>query len=169
LPSQLKACRNSLLGVRRQLDTKYQVRDHTLKRFKKLTTNNVVVMGRKTHESIGKALPNRLNVILSKDSKWYKPLGDGCVVCYSIEEVLERFKFRDIFIIGGGQIYKEFLPHADKIEMTLIDKEFKGDTYFPEIGSEWIEFSRETNTNSFVFANTNDEFDYHFIKMIKQK
>jgi len=130
-----------------------------LKRFKKLTTNNVVVMGRKTHESIGKALPNRLNVILSKDSKWYKPLGDGCVVCYSIEEVLERFKYRDIFIIGGGQIYKEFLPHADKIEMTLIDKEFKGDTYFPDLGSEWIEFSRETNTN--------DEFKYHYIQLVK--
>jgi len=130
-----------------------------LKRFKKLTTNNVVVMGRKTHESIGKALPNRLNVILSKDSKWYKPLGDWCVVCYSIEEVLERFKYRDIFIIGGGQIYKEFLPHADKIEMTLIDKEFKGDTYFPDLGSEWIEFSRETNTN--------DEFKYHYIQLVK--
>ena len=88
-------------------------------------------------------------------------LGDGCVVCYSVEEVLERFKYRDLYIIGGGQIYKEFLPYADEIEMTLIDKEFKGDTYFPEIGSEWIEDSRETNTN--------DEFDYHFIKMIKQK
>ena len=140
-----------------------------LKRFRKLTTGNVVVMGRKTHESIGKALPNRLNVILTNNVRWYNPLGDGCVVCYSIEEVLEKFKHRRLYIIGGGQIYKEFLPYADEIEMTLIDKEFKGDTYFPEIGSEWIEFSRETNTNTFVFANTNDEFDYHFIKMIKQK
>ena len=128
-----------------------------LKRFKKLTSGNVVVMGRKTHESIGKALPNRLNIILSRDFYWNKPLGNGCVVCHSIEEVLYKFKHRDIFIIGGSQIYREFLPYADEMELTHIDKEFKGDTYFPEIGIDWVEESRETNSN--------EEFEYHFIKM----
>lgn len=130
-----------------------------LKRFKKITTNNVVVMGRKTHESIGRSLPNRINVILTKDTKWYKPLGDGCVVCYSIEEVLERFKHRDIFVIGGGQIYKEFLPYTDIIELTLIDKEYEGDTFFPILGDEWKEITRETHTN--------DEFQYHYIQLVK--
>jgi len=127
-----------------------------LKRFRKLTSGNVVVMGRKTHLSIGKVLPNRLNIILSRDMSWHNPLGDGCVVCYSIEEVLERFKHRDIFIIGGSQIYREFLPYADEMELTQIDKEFKGDVYFPEFGLEWVELSKESFNN--------EEFDYHFIK-----
>jgi dihydrofolate reductase len=132
-----------------------------LKRFRKLTTNQVVVMGRKTHESIGRALPNRLNVIVSNNMKWNNPLGDSCVVCYSIEEVLEKFKYRDLYIIGGGQIYKKFLPFADYIEMTLIDKEYKGDTFFPNIDNHWEEESRESNNN--------EEFDYHFIKMKRKK
>lgn len=132
-----------------------------LKRFRKLTTNQVVVMGRKTHESIGRALPNRLNVIMSNNMKWNNPLGDGCLVCYSIEEVLEKFKYRDLYIIGGGQIYKKFLPFADYIEMTLIDKEYKGDTFFPNIENDWVVESRESN-------NT-EEFDYHFIKMKRKK
>ena len=132
-----------------------------LKRFKKLTTGNVVVMGRKTHESIGRVLPNRLNVIMSNNIRWHNPLGDGCVVCYSIEEVLEKFKYRDLYIIGGGQIYEKFLPYADYIEMTLIDKEYKGDTLFPMIGNDWVEESRQSNKT--------EEFDYHFIKMKRKK
>lgn len=132
-----------------------------LKRFKEITTGKAVVMGRKTHESIGRVLPNRLNVILSNNIKWHNPLGDNCVVCYSIEEVLEKFKFRDLYIIGGGQIYQKFLPFADYIEMTLIDKEYKGDTFFPNIDDHWEEESRESNRT--------EEFDYHFIKMKRKK
>jgi len=131
-----------------------------LKRFRKLTTGNVVVMGRKTHESIGKSLPNRLNVILSNNTKWYKPLGDNCVVCYSIEEVLERFKHRNLFIIGGGEIYKKFLPYADEIEMTIVNKDFDGDTYFPELQiSNWKETSRNHHNNG--------EYEFDFVKFEK--
>lgn len=131
-----------------------------LKRFKKITSNNVVVMGRKTHESIGKSLPNRLNVILSRNSKWNSPLGDNCVVCYSVEEVLERFKYRDLYIIGGGEIYKKFLPYSDIIEMTLIHKHFDGDTYFTDIGKEWIKVSSEKQMGS--------DFDYEFQRFEKK-
>ena len=113
-----------------------------LKRFKNITSNNVVVMGRKTHLSIGKVLPNRLNVILSRDMNWNNPLGDNCVVCYSIEEVLEKFKYRDLFIIGGEEIYRQFLPYCDKIYLTLIQKEFEGDSYFPELDDNWCEISK---------------------------
>jgi dihydrofolate reductase len=131
-----------------------------LKRFRKLTTGNVVVMGRKTHDSIGKSLPNRLNVILSNNTKWYKPLGDNCVVCYSIEEVLERFKHRNLFIIGGGEIYKKFLPYADEIEMTIVNKDFDGDTYFPELQiSNWKETSRNHHNNG--------EYEFDFVKFEK--
>jgi len=126
-----------------------------LKRFKSITTNNVVVMGRKTHLSIGKVLPNRLNIILSRDMNWRNPLGDGCVVCYSIEEVLEKFKHRDLFIIGGEEIYRQFLPYCDKIYLTLIEKEFEGDAYFPSLDDSWKEVERETLEK--------EDFKYHFI------
>jgi dihydrofolate reductase len=119
-----------------------------LKHFKKLTTGNVVVMGRKTHQSIGKPLPNRLNVILSRDTKWYNPLGDNCVVCYSIEEVLERFKYRDLFVIGGSEIYNQFLKYANKIYLTHIDKDFEGDSYFPELSDNWILTKTEPMDNA---------------------
>jgi len=130
-----------------------------LKRFRLITNNNVVVMGRKTHLSIGKVLPNRLNVILSRDTKWYNPLGDNCVVCYSVEEVIEKFKYRDLFIIGGSEIYNQFLPHTDKIYLTLIDKDFEGDTYFPNLGDNWKEVERETFEK--------EDYRFHFILLNK--
>lgn len=108
-----------------------------LKRFKSLTKGGVVVMGRKTHLSIGRVLPDRLNVILSRDKKWYNPLGDNCVVCYSIEEVMEKFKHREIFVIGGGEIYNQFLPHTNRIYQTVLKKNYDGDTIFPVLSSDW--------------------------------
>jgi dihydrofolate reductase len=132
-----------------------------LKRFKNLTSGNVVVMGRKTHESIGKVLPNRLNVILTRNIKWYKPLGDNCVVCYSKEEVIERFKHRNIFVIGGGEIYKEFEPYANLIEMTYIDKEFQGDTKFIDLDSKWVETLREDHQN--------ENYNYSFIQLSRNQ
>ena len=122
-----------------------------LKRFKKLTTGKVVLMGRKTFESIGKPLPNRTNVILSRDPL-FRP--DGVLVYSNIEEVLPIFY--DIIIIGGENIYKQFIDRADVIELTYIDKEFEGDSYLPKINEKlFFESNRESHKN--------DEFDYHFI------
>jgi len=126
-----------------------------LKRFKKLTQNQVVVMGRKTYESLGRSLPNRLNIILTKDTKWNGIKGDNTYVYYSVEEVLERFKTRDLYIIGGAEIYKAFMNYADKMEITFIDKEIEGDTYFPEISEDWGIENKETHEN--------EDFTYHFI------
>jgi len=148
--------KNGVIGKENQLPWHLP---EDLKHFKKLTTGNVVVMGRKTHQSIGKPLPNRLNVILSRDTKWYNPLGDNCVVCYSIEEVLERFKYRDLFVIGGSEIYNHFLPHTDKIYLTLIEKEFGGDSYFDFNKNNFFEFSKETFQKP--------EFKFHFIEYLK--
>jgi dihydrofolate reductase len=105
-----------------------------LKRFKKLTLGNPIVMGRKTYESIGKALPGRTNIILSRDKNLRI---DGCLVYNKISDILEIFEKNNIFVIGGGEIYKQFLDKADRIELTLIHKNFDGDTYFPEIGNNW--------------------------------
>jgi dihydrofolate reductase len=146
---------NGVIGVENKLIWNLP---HDLKRFKEITTDQVVVMGRKTHESIGRALPNRLNVVLSNNLKWNNLLGHNCVVCYSIEEVLERFKHRDLYVIGGGEIYKMFLPLADKIYLTQIDKEFDGDTFFPVIESSiWRQTSIESHSTN--------EYKYHFILM----
>jgi dihydrofolate reductase len=105
-----------------------------LKRFKKLTLGNPIVMGRKTYESIGKPLPGRTNIILSRDKSLRI---DGCLVYNKISDILEIFEKNNIFVIGGGEIYKQFLDKADRIELTLIHKNFDGDTYFPEIGINW--------------------------------
>ena len=98
-----------------------------LKRFKRLTTGKTVVMGRKTFESIGKPLPNRKNIILTNNKDL---IIEGCEVITSISELN---LIEDIVIIGGEQIYKIFIDLADVIELTLIDKYFDGDAFFPEI------------------------------------
>jgi dihydrofolate reductase len=98
-----------------------------LRRFKQLTTGNTIVMGRKTYESIGKPLPNRRSIIITRDTN-YKV--DGCEVVNSLEEALELSN-NNCFIIGGGEIYKQSLKIADRIYLTLVHKDFEGDTTFP--------------------------------------
>lgn len=105
-----------------------------LKRFKDLTVGNSILMGRKTYESIGRPLPNRRNIIITRDEN-YKV--DGCEVVNSIEEAL-LLTSNDCFIIGGGEIYKQTIDLADKIYLTIIDNDFTGDTYFPEINEKWF-------------------------------
>ncbi len=103
-----------------------------LKRFKRLTTGNPIVMGRKTYESLpGGALPNRRNIVLS-DRLEIAPV--GCELAHSIEEVLQMVKQEtEVFIIGGGSVYEQFLPLADKIYLTRIEQQFEGDTFFPPV------------------------------------
>lgn len=123
-----------------------------LKRFKSLTLNNPIIMGRKTFESIGKALPGRTNIILTKNKK-YK--ADGCLIYNNIYEIMDLYQKQNLFVIGGGEIYKMFLQFADKIELTLIDKDYDGDTYFPNLNNEW-------KINSQIESNFND-MKYKFI------
>ena len=110
-----------------------------LKRFKQITTGSTVVMGRKTYESIGKPLPNRRNIIITRDTNY---LVDNCEIVNSLEEALMLCN-NDCFIIGGGEIYKQSIDIADKIYLTLVQEDFEGDTYFPEIGKEWTKVFRE--------------------------
>lgn len=106
-----------------------------LKRFKELTSGHTILMGRKTFESIGKPLPNRRNVILSRDPN-FKP--EGCLVYSDLTQVIELFH-NDLFVIGGEEIYKQTIGYADYIELTLIHKEFEGDAYFPTIPKQFYE------------------------------
>lgn len=144
----IAACsKNRVIGKNNQLPWNLS---EDLKRFKKITTNKTVLMGRKTYESIGRPLPNRTNLILTRD-KTFAP--QGVYVYNHLEEVLPIFT--DIIVIGGGEIYKQMIKMVDIIELTLVDKEFDGDAYFPEIDNTWEEKNRETFNNG--------DFDYHFI------
>ena len=131
--------KNNVIGVDNKLPWKLSA---DLKRFRQITSGKPVIMGRKTFESIGKPLPNRINIILTRDEN-YK--AQGCVVVHSAEEALDAAKDNEeIMIIGGEQIFKEFLPVSNKMYITFIDKEFEGDSYFPEYNkNEWKGTFRE--------------------------
>jgi dihydrofolate reductase len=108
-----------------------------LKRFKALTLGKNIVMGRKTFESIGRPLPGRTNIVLSKSG--FK--AEGVVVYDSIPDIINDYS--DIIVIGGEQIYKTFLLLADVLEITEIDKEFEGDAFFPDFNNFFLEKREE--------------------------
>jgi len=113
-----------------------------LKHFKETTTGHFVIQGRKTYESFGKPLPNRTNVIITRD-KNYK--AEGCIVVNSLQEALDiAINEKEVFIIGGGKIYEQAMSIADRIYLTKVHHSFEGDTFFPEINiKEWAEKSRQ--------------------------
>lgn len=104
--------------------------------FKKTTMGKPMIMGRKTFESIGKALPGRTNIVITRDLN-YK--AEGVIVVHSFEEALDVAKKeeKEIMIIGGEQIFRLALPIADVLYVTKIQHAFQGDTFFPEISDEW--------------------------------
>jgi dihydrofolate reductase len=104
--------------------------------FRKVTTGHPIIMGRRTFESINsKPLPRRTNIILTRDQAF---TAEGVVVLHSVEQVLQQYGDSGAFVIGGTQIYEQFLPVAEHLYITMIDQEFEGDTFFPEI--KWTEW-----------------------------
>jgi dihydrofolate reductase len=144
--------KNKVIGNNNELIWKLS---SDLNRFKELTTGHPVVMGRKTYESIGKPLPNRRNIIITRNLEYEV---NGCEVVSSLEEAL-LLTNNDCFIIGGGEIYKQSLEVADKIYLTLVHKDFEGDTTFPELGKEWATI----DTKDFD-ADEKNEYNYSFIE-----
>ena len=125
--------RNRVIGKNNQLP--WHISDE-LKNFKKFTTGNTIVMGRKTFESIGRPLPNRNNIVISTSLSPQT----GIDVCKSVEEGIMRAKSygKDIFIIGGAQVYEQTISLADKMFISYVKKEVEGDVFFPEFDeSEW--------------------------------
>ena len=112
-----------------------------MRRFRTTTPGHPVVMGRKTFESIGRPLPKRTNVVITRGDNEF----EGCLVAHSLEEAVKMFSSEEeVFIIGGAQIYKQALPLADKLYLTVVHRNYEGDTSFPEIDySEWREVARE--------------------------
>ena len=127
--------------------------------FKKITTRHPVIMGRKTFESIGKPLPGRTNIIITRNAD-YK--AEGCIVVDSIERAIEEAKKYDqeeIFVIGGGQIYEQAMPLADKLYLTVVEGQFEADTFF----SEYSEFSRVLSQKTV----DNGKYKFTFFELTK--
>ncbi|MBD7962857.1 dihydrofolate reductase [Fictibacillus norfolkensis] len=111
-----------------------------LKHFKNVTMGKPIVMGRKTYESIGKPLPGRENIVVTRDEHYQ---AEGTTVVHSVDEVLKK-EAEELCVIGGTEIFKLFMPVADRLYVTEIHHTFDADTYFPEINrDEWREVSRE--------------------------
>ena len=129
-----------------------------LKRFKKLTTNHTIIMGRKTFESLGRILPNRKHIILCNDMELN--IDDENVEVLEDISMLKKYidSEEENFVIGGATIYKLLMPYAKKLYITKINEEFKGDVYFPEINEEWIEIKREKG-----LKNEENPFEYEYI------
>ena len=109
----------------------YHIRED-LQRFKKLTSGHIIIMGRKTFESIGKPLPNRTNIVITHD-KTYSV--EGIIVVHSLDEALRLVQLKgddEVFIIGGGQIYQEAIKKADKLYLTIVEGSPDADTFFPD-------------------------------------
>lgn len=122
---------NNLIGYNNDLPWKLP---NDLKFLKELTTGGTLVMGRKNHESFGRPLPNRRNIILTRNKDY---ASKGCEVFHTKDEIFEAIKNDgNIFIFGGSEIYSLFLPHVKTLYLTRIHHKFYGDTYFPEIDLE---------------------------------
>ncbi len=161
-----------------------------MKHFMELTMGHPIIMGRKTHESIGVVLPGRTNIILTRDENFE---ASGCLVAHSIEEALEYAcggelelavnqditengipgeevtrgkdeRYNEIFVIGGADIYRQFLSLANEIYLTLIDHDFQGDIHFPVIDwSCWKEVHREQG-----IRDIENPFEFQFIHYKKK-
>lgn len=131
--------RNRIIGANNALPWSMPA---DLKHFRDLTRGKPVIMGRKTFESIGHPLPDRINIIITRDMGYQ---AERCVVVHDIDAALAAAgDTEEIMVIGGEQIFSLFLARADRMYLTLIDAEFVGDTRFPEFAqNEWTEASRE--------------------------
>jgi dihydrofolate reductase len=130
-----------------------------LKRVKALTTGHHIILGRKNYESIGKALPNRVNVVLTRNPAYSAP---DCVIARSLNEALDLSKDDpEVFIFGGATLYQEALPRADRIYLTWVHADVEGDTFFPLIDlSRWHEVERQTFS-----ADTKHVYPYTFVTL----
>ncbi|MFD2445759.1 dihydrofolate reductase [Bacillus sp. CGMCC 1.16607] len=135
-----------------------------LKFFKKVTMGHPIAMGRKTFESIGRALPGRENIIITRNRNF---VCEGCTVVYSVEEFLTycRKKEDEVFVIGGEEIFRELLPSVDNLYLTMIYEQFAGDTFFPEISMDHFELVSSEKG----IRDEKNPYDYEFLIYRRRK
>jgi len=152
---------NRVIGINNQLPWNIP---EDLKRFRAVTANHVIVMGRKTYDSIGKPLPNRENRVITRQENYSLrgarvfptledalsapiqniPAGPGTSGLEKDGKAAPALKFDEIFVIGGGEIYRQALPLADRIYLTVIDQDYEGDAFFPDFsGMNFVEVASE--------------------------
>lgn len=151
---------NRVIGFNNQLPWHLSA---DLKKFKQITMGSPILMGRKTYESIGRPLPGRANLIISRNPNYQQA---GCQVFTDIDQALASCSNNDeIFVIGGASFYQTMLSRADTLYITEINQAFEGDTYFPEINDQdWIELERQEISN-----DASVSFSYNFVKLQRKK
>ncbi len=154
--------RNNVIGRDNQLPW-YLPAD--LKYFKKTTLNRHVVMGRKSFEAIGKPLPKRTNIVVTRDPFF---IATGCIVVHSLDEAISIARNNgeeELFILGGGEIFRQSWPLLDRIYLTLVGAEVEGDVFFPEVDrGEWVEVSADAH-----LADEKNPFDHTFFIFEKKR
>lgn len=134
-----------------------------LQHFKRLTMGCPIIMGRKTFESIGKALPGRTSVIVTRNKTFH---AENCVTVHSLEEALEKVQsHKEVFIIGGADIYRQALEKADKLYLTKVHESFDGDTFFPEIDMAAWQLIEEKKMQ----ADDKNKYSYSFLTYIRKQ
>jgi len=133
-----------------------------LKHFKAVTMGKPIVMGRKTHESIGRPLPGRENIVLTRASKYR---AEGCTVLHDIDDLMVHCRYEEeIMIMGGADLYRQFLDRAGLIYLTEVHARVEGDTFFPHYNpAAWEEVDRQD-----FRADENNDYDYSFVVLKRQ-
>jgi len=133
-----------------------------LKRFKKVTLNHHIIMGRKTYESLGKPLPNRTTIIITRNPNFK---AEGCIVVNSLKAAIEASKLdENPYILGGAEIYKQAIEVADILDLTFVHHKFDADAFFPEINfNNWEEIERQD-----CKSDEKNKYDFSFVKYCKK-
>jgi len=129
------------------------------KHFKEITTGHAMIMGQKTFESIGKPLPNRTSIVITNDPNFK---AEGVIICYSIPEALKKAKEvekDEVFVIGGGSIYKQFIDLVDKLYLTIVEGNFEADTFFPD----YSQFTKVKETGK----GEDEKYKFKFLELEK--
>jgi len=153
--------RRSGIGIGNQLPWRLSA---DLKRFRELTMGHHIIVGRKTFESIGRPLPGRQMIIVTRDHSFQT---ENCLVCHSLETAIELARQRgenEVFICGGAEIYAQSLKLAHRLYLTLVDAEVPADTFFPEFDrQEWVEQESVSHT-----ADEKNQFPFAFKLLIRK-
>lgn len=124
-----------------------------LKRFRRITASKSVIMGRRTFESIGRPLPNRLNIVITKNPQ-YK--AEGCIVVNSLDEAIQKAKATtdgEIFVIGGGQIYTQAIGIADKLYLTIVKGDHEADVFFPDYSAfKKVIYKQDSSSDGYSYT-----------------
>ncbi len=151
--------RNGVIGRDNQLPWRQSA---DLRRFKRLTLGKTVVMGRRTWQSLGRPLPDRRNIVVTRDPELSAA---GAVVVHSVPEALAAAEGDEVMVIGGAELYRQTLALADRLYLTEIEAEIEGDTRFPAISAaDWIEVERQPGR-----ADANNEYDYQFVVLDRRR